>query len=97
MHEVHGISLAISPNPLSNSTEIRCQITGYEKEYELEIYDIAGRLVADLSGQISGYSNQLSVRWDGVDLNGHRLPAGVYFLKFKAGDFSTTEKLLLIR
>jgi len=95
--DIQGTSLTISPNPTSNSTMIRCQITGDEQKYEMKIYDIAGRLVTDLSGQMSGRSNQVSVRWDGVDLSGRRLPAGVYFLEFQAGDYRTTEKLLLIR
>jgi hypothetical protein len=95
--EVKGISLAVSPNPFSNSTEIRCQITDDRQKCELKIYDIAGRLVTDLSKQMSDRSYRSSVRWDGIDLSGRRLPAGVYFLKFKVGDYSTTEKLLLIR
>jgi hypothetical protein len=95
--DVQGIGLAISPNPFSNSTDIRCQLTDTIRKYELKIYDIAGRLVTDLSQQISVTGNRASVRWDGRDQYGNILPGGVYFLTLTAGNYSTTEKLLLIR
>jgi len=95
--DIQRTSVTISPNPTSNSTMIRCQITGDEQEYEMKIYDIAGRLVSDLSSRISGPGSHVSMRWDGVDFSGRRLPAGVYFLEFQAGGYRTTEKLLLIR
>jgi hypothetical protein len=95
--DAQGIGLVVSPNPFSNSTNIRCQITDDRQKCELKIYDITGRLVTDLSRQISVTSNQISVWWDGNGLSGHILPGGVYFLKLTIGDYTATEKLLLIR
>ncbi len=91
---VQTSNITVSPNPFHYQTDIRYQIpdNGYGEEklrnsnfelwkYTLEIYDAVGRLVKDfeLSSDI-GY--QSSVRWDGTDDTGHRLPAGVYFLSF---------------
>jgi hypothetical protein len=95
--DVHGISLSASPNPFGNSTNIRCQTIDTRRKCELKIYDVTGRLVTNLSKQISVIDNQTSVRWDGNDLLGHKLPGGIYFMKLTAEDYSTTEKLLLIR
>jgi hypothetical protein len=88
--DAQGIGLVASPNPFSSSIDIRYQITDDRQKCELRIYDITGRLVTDLSRQIS-------VTWDGNDLSGHILPGGVYFLKLTIGDYTATEKLLLIR
>ncbi|UCG31493.1 MAG: T9SS type A sorting domain-containing protein [candidate division WOR-3 bacterium] len=35
--------------------------------------------------------------WNGTDDTNRKLPSGVYFLKFTAGDYTATQKLLLIR
>ncbi len=95
-------TLRISPNPFSKTTEIRYQIpeTVDSRQYavgSIKIYDAAGRLVKNFSGLSSGIGHQSSVKWDGCDDQCRRLPSGVYFLKFKAGDYTATEKLLLIR
>ena len=91
------LNIAITPNPFTRKILIRWQITNDSKEVDLKIFDVSGRLVVDLSQQVSGIGQQSAVSWDGKDLLGHKLPGGVYFLKFQAGDYHTTEKLLLIR
>jgi hypothetical protein len=95
--DIRRTGLTTMPNPFSNSTVIQCQIPDATQKCELKIYDIAGRLIADLSEQISGACSQASVRWDGNDLSGHSLPGGVYFLTFTSEEYSTTETILLIR
>ncbi|MDH4209855.1 MAG: hypothetical protein OEV79_00180 [candidate division WOR-3 bacterium] len=81
--EPHGIE--VYPNPFSNTTHIRYTLpAGIDsRQYSgvsIKIYDSAGRLLRDLSDRISIIGNQLSVRWDGTDDSGSRLPVGVYFL-----------------
>ncbi len=88
--------LQINPNPFSKNTDIRYQITDM-RNTELKIYDITGRLVKDFSGQLSAIGYQSSVKWDGRDDQSRRLPSGIYFLKFTAGDYKATEKLVLIK
>lgn len=91
------VRLEAMPNPFTNFTDIRYGITDHSQECKLEIYDIAGRLVADLSKQTSVIGHQLSVKWDGTDETGKQLPGGVYFVRFANQDNGTIEKLLLIR
>lgn len=90
-------TLTVNPNPFTTFTDIRYQMADPEQTCQLTIYDIAGRLMADLSKQVSASSHRSSVQWNGNSDNGHRLPAGVYFIQLAAGDYSTTEKVLLIR
>lgn len=65
----------VYPNPFSNLTTISFGIEQSAKSTELKIYDAAGRLVEDLSGQISVTGDLASVRWDGSTVS-----PGVYFI-----------------
>lgn len=92
-----GFNLSAYPNPFHHSTVIRYQITDNRQNCELKIYDIRGRLVADLSEQTSVVGYQSSVKWDGSDQVNRKLASGVYFVTLEASDCSVTEKVLLIR
>jgi hypothetical protein len=91
------VRLEATPNPFTTSTDIRCQITDTRQDYEIGIYDVAGRLITDLSDRVSVIGYLLSVEWDGTDDAGSRLPGGIYFVRFGNKDHSTIEKILLIR
>jgi hypothetical protein len=95
--EVKKASLAVSPNPFSNKVTIAFGLKRLSANHtiELKIYDSCGRLVKYFEPPISIQNNQIA--WDGNDFYGHKLPGGVYFLTLTAGDYSTTEKLLLVR
>lgn len=90
--------LHVSPNPFSESIEIRldgiseCRSAGVLK---LEIFDATGRVLR----QISLLPIDLSpgVTWDGRDDEGKRVAPGVYFVRVKAGDFTATRKLIVVR
>jgi len=58
----------------------------------LRIYDATGRLVKEFRHLLNE-----QIFWNGTDDLNRKLPSGVYFLKFEAGEHSATEKLLLIR
>jgi len=89
--------LRVAPNPFRERVTIALGPKQLPADYEIElqIYDSCGRLVNAYELQTSTRDNKIS--WYGDDFSGRRLPAGVYFLKFKVGDYRTTEKLLLIR
>ncbi|MCK4511375.1 hypothetical protein KAW64_06520 [bacterium] len=63
---------------------------------QLEIHDVAGRLVALLVN-----CEQLAVthtsRWDGRDAAGVRRASGVYFARLSVGGHGSTRKILLLR
>jgi hypothetical protein len=85
------------PNPFHHFTDLRYQITDNRQKSELKVYDIAGRMVADLSEQISVIGHQSSVRWSGVDDANRKVGSGVYFVRLEAGEYTATQKVLLIR
>ena len=86
--------LQINPNPFRQSIHIGCRITDDRQEYDLKVYDIVGRLVIDLSEQLSVSGHQQSVMWEGTDDSGERVPGGVYFVLGKTGNASVIEKVV---
>jgi hypothetical protein len=82
------------PNPASSKTMIRFTVPD-NRNVRLDIYDISGRLVRTLANGIPGAGSYFSV-WDGKDVSGKEVPAGVYLYTLKAGSYTQTRKLLLI-
>jgi hypothetical protein len=66
------------------------------REINIIIYDPVGRRVRTLC---DGFRNQgtYALKWDGSSNAGERLAAGVYFLKFEAGEFRHTARLVIVR
>ncbi len=92
--------LQVTPNPFTQMTDIRYQMTDKgtmqsEQSVNLKIYDVGGRLVRDFD-QLSVVGYQASVKWDGHDSNGKRVPAGAYFIVLTVGEHSSTRKIVLI-
>jgi hypothetical protein len=88
--------LNISPNPTTGMANIRYQITDNSNAL-LEIYDVSGTLVRSFDLESSIMDHESVISWSGEDNTGRKLPGGVYFVKFRAGDYQVTDKLLLIR
>ncbi len=88
---------ALCPNPFTRITEIRYQITDLDKtkDISLKIYDAAGRLVKQFNDLTIQPFNQ--VIWDGKDDIGRRVPAGVYFVRFKTDNYKKVEKAIMLR
>jgi flagellar hook assembly protein FlgD len=63
----------------------------------LGIYDITGRLVCDLSNQLSAISHLSSITWDGRDELQRRVPAGVYFVKLNTDNYQAVRKTVLLK
>ena len=88
---------ALYPNPFRRMTVIRFSIGQGAESIELEIYDACGRLVKNFNLQSEICNLQSSVVWDATDDLGREVPAGVYFVSFKAGDYKKVEKAILLR
>jgi hypothetical protein len=78
------------PNPFNPSTVISYQISA-AGQVSLIVYDVLGREVQKLvnSPQASG---AYSVTWNAA---GH--PSGVYLIRLKTGNFSSTKRMVLLR
>jgi hypothetical protein len=60
------------------------------------VYDLAGRRVRALV-EGEGAPGRHVLTWDGCDASGHRVAAGVYFVKLEAPVLTSTRKITLLR
>jgi len=83
------------PNPFNPATEISFDLPK-ACDVELEIYNIAGQKVISLISQPMEAGRHV-VQWDSRDDNGSRVSSGIYLYRLKAGDFSDTKKMILLK
>ncbi|MBU1947938.1 MAG: hypothetical protein KJ927_04445 [Candidatus Eisenbacteria bacterium] len=92
----HGAAfLPEGPNPFKGQKILTFRVP-FRTRISLDIYDTSGRKVRTLENRILD-PGVYSLPWDGQSDGGHKVPAGVYFARYKAGRFELTEKLVLIR
>jgi len=85
----------VSPNPFTEAAVISYSAPS-SASVAIGIYDVNGRLVRTvLSGQVDAGTHQAT--WDGRDAAGARVARGVYFCRMNAGEFSATEKVVLLQ
>jgi len=89
-------ALLISPNPFTESVNIKYSIGQSAEPIELEIYDVTGRKIRSLVTN-GIYSGPQTVVWNGNNNAGEKVSAGIYFLKIKSGKHSIVRKLIMIR
>ena len=82
--------LANYPNPFNPVTTIGFRIAAFGF-VSLEIFDIAGREVATLVEK-SLAAGEYRVQWDAAGQ-----ASGMYMVRLQAGDFTSTQKIMLIR
>ncbi len=78
------------PNPFNPVTSIKFSVK-QNLFVSLNVYDISGKLVSEL---VNGF--KLTGEYN-VSFNAAGLPSGIYFYELKAGDFSETKKMILIK
>ena len=83
------------PNPFNPTTSIRYELP-IESQVSIAIYNVIGEEVTHLveARQTSG---KYEVLWNGTDEKGITMTSGIYFVRMKAGNFSETKKLILIK
>ncbi len=84
------------PNPFNPDTEISFALKEASK-CELSIFNIRGQLIRNIfSGNIE--KNRIyNFAWNGKDEGGKEVDSGMYFYQIKAGKFTETKKMLLLR
>jgi flagellar hook assembly protein FlgD len=86
---------AAYPNPFNPMVKLSFTMF-VDNQASLVIYDVRGRRVAELLNE-SLTAGDHEVMWNGKTDTGEPAPAGVYFYSFKAGEYETTEKLLMLK
>lgn len=78
------------PNPFNSRTNIEITLEKSD-DISLEIYDIAGRMVATLYNGTAGPGKHYFI-WDAADM-----PTGIYFYRFNGKSFSSMGKMVLLK
>ena len=83
------------PNPFNPTTEIGYSIPE-DTFVSITIYDVQGRSVKSLVNQNQDAGIYLT-SWNAKDEQGNSVPAGMYFCTIRAGDFTQTKKMILLK
>lgn len=92
-----GASLAVSPNPLRDSSEAEVRYTTPASgKVAVQVYTVSGERVATLfRGELAAGAHV--ARWDGRDARGGDAPTGVYFVRVEWPGGSLAQKITLAR
>ncbi|MFC1563429.1 C10 family peptidase [candidate division KSB1 bacterium] len=83
------------PNPFNPVTTISFQLRSFS-EVSLKIYNINGQVVKTLiSGKLPAGNH--TVKWDGRNEAGQKVSSGIYIYHIRAGGFTATKKMILIK
>jgi len=89
-------NLQLYPNPFNSSTTISFTVPDGQlsEPLHLAVYDLSGRMVADLSGfgKPPYAAGEHTVVWEAADVS-----PGVYLVQLQSATYSTTQKVVLLK
>ncbi len=98
------------PNPFNPETTISYNLSNEQnQQVELEIYNLKGQKVKDLSPSLHSLSSRAesrdevrgesrySVVWNGTDDNNQPISSGIYFYKLRTDNLEETKKMILMK
>ncbi len=83
------------PNPFNPTTTIRYELSK-SGDVTLKIFNILGKEVRELIAE-NQQPGTYHVFWDGKDYFGNSVSGGVFFYMIKAGNFTETRKMILLK
>jgi len=83
------------PNPFNPVTTISFALVQTEK-VNIDIYNVKGEKVKTLVNDEMDYGTH-AVTWNGKDNSGKNVSTGVYFYKMRAGRYTSTKKMILMK
>ena len=88
------------PNPFNPETWVPYQLAE-AADISMKIYDVGGRLVRTIPIGFKpvGYylTRERAAYWDGRNETGESVSSGVYFLQFSTGDFTATQRAVIVK
>ncbi|MBD3297543.1 MAG: T9SS type A sorting domain-containing protein, partial [candidate division Zixibacteria bacterium] len=82
------------PNPFNAGTVIRFDLQE-ASDWTLTVYNVTGQRVRTFHGHSE--ASQMTVQWNGRDDNGQSVASGVYFYNIKAGRYTDTRKMTVLK
>ncbi|MEW5797166.1 MAG: T9SS type A sorting domain-containing protein [Candidatus Zixiibacteriota bacterium] len=83
------------PNPFNPTTTFRFGLP-QTAHVTLEVYNILGQKVTTLADR-EYPPGRYTVDWDSRSADGQEIASGVYFARFKAGEFEATQKMVVVK
>lgn len=83
------------PNPFNQETIIKYTLP-WDCAVKLSVYNLLGKRVRTLVDEPQN-ADDYEVRWDGNDDQGRKVATGLYFYRVQAGEFTQTNKMLLLK
>ncbi len=83
------------PNPFNPATNIQFMIPE-PAQVKIEIFNVLGKKIVTLVDEKLGAGHKI-VEWDGKDDQGIEVSTGIYFYRLKAGEFTQTRKMVLLK
>ncbi len=83
------------PNPFNPVTTINYSLNE-KSDVTVEVFNLKGQLVRTLVNETKDAGNH-EVQWTGDDNNGKNVGSGVYFYKMRAGRYTATKKMILLK
>jgi flagellar hook assembly protein FlgD len=84
------------PNPFNPTTNITFRLPE-TSDVSILIYGIQGNLVRELALNQPFEAGDHFITWDATDNAGQPVASGMYIYLFSAGNFRSTEKMLLLK
>ena len=82
----------VYPNPFNESLSIAVSIKDARQDYHFMVYNLKGQCVHRESGSGSG---DFVLNWDAGNKDKPKLPAGIYFLRFKTPESCSTKRVIM--
>ena len=83
------------PNPFNPATTINYSVRR-RAHVDISIYNLLGQKTSTVVNEVKTAGQHIAT-WDGKDHNGEPVATGVYFYQIKAGDFTESKKMLLLK
>ncbi|MFA7056539.1 MAG: T9SS type A sorting domain-containing protein, partial [Candidatus Cloacimonadales bacterium] len=88
--------LSCYPNPFNPELNISFYQSAQNPISEISIYNLKGQKVKHFANILTSEGHQ-TVVWDGRDINKKSVASGIYFIKTKSEDMTTTHKVILMK
>jgi hypothetical protein len=82
----------VFPNPFHERVSVSFSLAR-DENVRVRVFDVHGRLVRDLNDRVVPAGSHV-IAWDGRGGSGLRAAAGIYFVRFEAGDATIVKKLV---